>query len=79
MSFGRIFYGILSHVTIHVLGVFCRKQTVLNILVSRVSKKKLEVGKGAFEEWASSADQSHSPSALCRNRENRKVRKQLRD
>lgn len=36
MSFGRIFYGILSHVTIHVLGVFCRKQTVLNILVSQI-------------------------------------------
>lgn len=30
--------------------------------------KNVEVGSGAIEEWASSANPSHSPCALCRYR-----------
>lgn len=39
--------------------------------------KKKGSGLGATEEWVSSADRSHRTRALCRNRENEKIRKQF--
>ena len=37
--------------------------------------KKLEVGSGSRKELASSAEWSHLHCALCRNRENGKIRR----
>lgn len=34
--------------------------------------KKSEAGSGSMYEWASSANRSHPPCAVCRNRENEK-------
>lgn len=44
------------------------------------TSRKIEVGSVlAMEDRASSVDLLHPPSALCRNRENGKIRKQLGD
>lgn len=44
------------------------------------TSKKIEVGSvHAMKDRASSVDRLHPPSALCRNRENGKIRKQLGD
>lgn len=39
--------------------------------------KKLEAGLGAMEERASSAGQSHPQCSLCRDREKKKICRQL--
>lgn len=51
---------------------------ITNCSTIKNPQKKYQTGN-AMEDRASSVDRLHPPSALCRNRENGKIRKQLGD